>query len=124
MLNFIGYKGLKSLLLPYLILAILGSFFFSIDSSYYHSNFSNNIFGANIYAVSTINSVDWEAEDAATIINKNGYRNSYSSNFILRVLTITGIFNTTVHFAKSCFIILKNYYIPITKNQILIKLRI
>jgi hypothetical protein len=126
MLSYTGKRGLIFLILSYLILAIIGSFSFSIGSDYFYFyyNNNNNLFGTNIYTFSKNNTVDWEAEDTNTIIKTNRARNSHFRNAIIRVLTIAGIIITAVYFSKSYFRILKDNYIPITKNQILLKLRI
>jgi hypothetical protein len=123
MVKFTVEKGVKILLLSYLMLAVIGSFSFSTGEDYFNIN-NSECLESGSYITSVNYTIDCLAEDAAGTIKANGYRFSQFRNGLLRIFAITGICLVSVCFSKSFYKIIKNIYIPITKEQILLKLRI
>ncbi|MDR2966002.1 MAG: hypothetical protein LBU88_09525 [Treponema sp.] len=112
-------KGVKVLFLSFLMLAIIWAFSFSAGEGYFYKDNSEYLESG-----SYIVSVNYTADCLAEGIIKNGYRYSQFRNGLLRIFAITDICFTDAHFSKSYYKIIKNIYIPITKDQILLKLRI
>jgi hypothetical protein len=124
MLNYIRKSWVKVLIFSYLILAILGSFSFSISESYCYESFNKESSKVNSYIYSTSYTIDWIAEDTNTIVKTKIQRNSNFRIGLLREFVITGTVIASMRFLVSYYRTLENNYIPIIKNQILLKLRI
>ena len=117
-------KWLNSILMVYLILAMIGSFALSTGKDFRNADFDKNIPGSNCYISSIALTIDWLAEDTPTVSNVHNYSNPSLRNGLLRVFTLTGIIGITVFLAKSNFKINKNNNFPTIKNLVPFKLRI
>ena len=119
-----GEKWLKSVLMVYLIFAVIGSFAFSTGQAFSYEKINRDILGSSSYFSSMHHTIDWLAEDTPTISKANKHSNPALRNSLLRVFTLTGIIGTAVFLTKSNFKINKNDNFPVIKNLVPLKLRI
>ena len=119
-----GEKWLKSALLIYLILAIIGSLALSTGQDFSHKKTNKDNTGSSGYFSSIVLTVDWLAEDTPAISKTHRYTNAALRNGLLRVFMLTGIIGITLFLAKSNLKKIKNDNFPIIKNLVPLKLRI
>ena len=119
-----GDKWHKSVLLVYLILAIMGSFAFSTDMSFSYEITSNDFLGSSCNISSISHAIDWLAEDTPIISKAHKYSNAPLRNGLFRVFTFAGIIGIAMFLTKSNFIVNKNDNFRIIKNLVPLKLRI
>ena len=119
-----GKKLLCHIFLAYLILAVPGSFVFSMGESFYIDSLNKKSLGADVFFSSMSHAVDWLSEDAAVIGKAYRYSNSRLRYGLLRAFASVGICIATVYFARSCLQAIKKDNSFIAKSDIPLKLLI
>ena len=119
-----GNKWLKSVLLVYLVLAITGSFVFSIGQDFSYEKTNKDILRSGNNISSITHTIDWLAEDTPIIGKAHRFFNTQLRNGLLRVFILVGIINIAMFPAKSNLRTYKKDSFPVIKNLIPLKLRI
>ena len=119
-----GGKWLKSVLMVYLVLAIIGSFAFSAGQTFSYVKSDKDVLSSNIYFSSINHVVDWLAEDTPIVSKAQRNSNSPLRICLLRIFTITGIISIAMLFAKSNVKINKNNNFLTVNYLVPLKLRI
>ena len=117
-------KRLKSFLLVYLVLSIIGSFVFSIGQDFSYETTNKDILGSvnNISSIS--HTIDWLAEDTPVISKAHKFSNTTVRDGLLRLFVPAGIINIAMFSAQSNVKTYKNNNFPKIKNLVPLKLRI
>jgi len=116
-------KRSKSVLLAYLIFAIIGSSAISMAESLNFEHSNNDSLSSGRYFSSISQTFDWLAGDIHKIRKPRENSNSHLRNKLLRVFTFNGTIAMVIHLSEADLKI-KNINIPIIKNLVLLKLRI
>jgi hypothetical protein len=123
MTHIAGEKRSKSVLLVYLILALIGSAAISAGEAFYLED-SNDSLSSGRYFSSIEYNVDWLTTNILTLRRARGYSNSPLRNKLLRIFTFAGIFSIALYLVGANLKIIKNDNVQIIKNLVLLKLRI
>ena len=119
-----GDKRLKSVLLVYLMLAIIGSFAFSICQDFSFETANKDTLGSGNNISSVTHAIDWLAEDTLIVSKAHKFSNSTVRNGLLRIFTLAGIITIAMIPAQSNLRKYKNNNFPEIKNLVPLKLRI
>ena len=117
-------KWIKPGLLLYLILVISGSFSISVAETFFHGNSNWDSIRAKGFCPSIGYTVDWIVEETITVTKTRSYSYSPLRSGLFRVFAFIGLFSALIFLSKSIFMSAKKENLPITKNYILLKLRI
>ena len=112
------------ILLLYLMLSIEGSMVFSANEAFGFADSDTGKQAAAGFFLSIAHTVDWLAEDSATIGKAKGHSTSVLRNVLLRVFISLSVYFAVVCFARLYVLQIKNDNTQIYKNNILFKLRI
>jgi len=116
-------KRSKSVLLAYLILAIIGSSAISMAEYLYFEYSSNDNLSSGSYFSPISQTFDWLAGDILKIRKSRDNSNSQLRNKLLRVFTLDGTISMAIHLSEANLKI-KNDNIQVIRNLVLLKLRI
>ena len=124
-MSLIGKKTrLKKFLIIYLILAITGSFAFTLGEFLCSTGSGTDNMGSGRFFSSISHTIDWLAEDSPAISKANRYSNNSMNTGMLRVFVFAGLFGITMILTKSKIKININNNFLNRKNNIPLKLRI
>ncbi|MCL2138013.1 MAG: hypothetical protein FWH41_00600 [Treponema sp.] len=124
MVNLKENKWLKPLFTAYLLIAIIGSFTFSMYNSSCFNSIDEKKYNSGIYIASQNHTVDWLAEETNTIRIANGESSFIFRNGLMRIFLFIGLFVIFIFITKNQLQSLKKGKTSNYKNYILIKLRI
>jgi len=111
-------KWLYLFFFVYLMFALMGSLALSIDETFYFNTDKSSI-NSGVYFGTTNHAVDWLAED-----NTIRRANRNTSSALRGIFMLAGITIAAFCINTSSFLPVKNRQISITKNTVLLKLRI
>jgi len=117
-------KWAKFSLFAYLILALIGSSAISAGEAFSFDYSDSDSLSSGGYISSIDHTVDWLVSDILTLRKARGYSNSLLRNRLLRVFTFAGTVSIALFLAGANLKIINNKNIQITKNLVLLKLRI
>ena len=116
-----GKKWQNFLFFAYLLLAIIGSYTFSIHESF---NLDKNKLNFDTYFTSFNYSVDWIAGETTTIRKASRDSSFIIRNGLIRIFLYFGVPMTAIYLTGTHMQQIKNYITSDLKDSILIKLRI
>jgi len=108
----------------YLALAVTGAFTFSSAESLYFFESKGKLTNSGGFLTSVSHNIDCLAENTVTITRANRHSSSSLRNWCMYTSVPSGIQNTGTYLSDSSLNIANEYFAPIPKNTILIKLRI
>ena len=108
----------------YLVIAVTGAFVFSAVEALHFFENKGKLVNSDGFFSSISRAIDCLAENTVTIDRANRHSSTSLRSGCLRTIVLSNIQNAGTYFAGSSLQTANEYYVPIPKDVILIKLRI